>query len=109
MIRDAVLCSHIMSDVCKSKGDHQQEDMRPAKDFLFHFIGLEHLLSSNVKQRIEAIRVSKKRHARIVLEEYWSQVKSNTFSAEHLAIVSEKSSLPARKKAHRRAVLADSF
>ena len=100
--RDAVHCSRQLVHIRENIVDK----MKTMK-FLVQCVGLEHLLSrTSVSNQVKSVRMGRKKHASVVLEEQKKQKKSNVFSVVMLAHVSNTSSENVRKKAHTRARMA---
>lgn len=78
-----------------------------SKDFAFHVIGLEHLISHDVPQKWESIKAMRKHHVNVVLQEQERMRRCREFNCpEKLARVAEKSSAKNRKRSTVRAQLA---
>jgi hypothetical protein len=97
VLRDAVQYSTVLA--AARENGHQGTHVMKA--CLMRCVGLESLISYNVPQQYNAIRLARKRHARIVLEDQRKQQLLGAVSSDTLARVSLASSYQARKRAHR--------
>jgi hypothetical protein len=104
MTRDAAICSLLLADMgLPTKG---KKDNRTVETLLIRSVGLNHVISRDVSQRAQDLRLARKNHAIVVLEEQKRQVLSGMHSVETLAVASAESSNVSRKKAYKFAKLA---
>jgi hypothetical protein len=101
MGRDAAICSSLFADLA----ENGNKDNRTVEMLLIHCIGVNHLISRDVSQRVQDIRAIRKNHALVVLKEQYRQVLSSVPSVETLAAASAESSKACRNKAYKFAKL----
>ena len=95
MTKDVMICSNVLANA------NEIQDQVLSRDFLICCVGLDHLLSSDIIQRYQAIMAVRKAHLRIVLEEQERQTKHEINRPEELACVSKASSTRSRARAHK--------
>jgi hypothetical protein len=95
MIIDAVKCSRELVLMHQSQGSQLQLP----NDFAVRCVGLESLLSPDVRKRCEDKNNAKRFHASTVLAEQARQMTCLIDSPSELALVSHTSSIDSRKKA----------
>lgn len=101
MARDAAICSSLLADLAENGNN----DNRTVEMLLIHCIGVNHIISRDVSQRVQDIRAIRQNHALVVLEEQNRQVLSSVHSVETLAAASAESSKACRNKAYKFAKL----
>jgi hypothetical protein len=99
MIQDAVVASKKMADCLNNTGDQAFQD----------YVGLEHLISRDVEERYIAMRLARKKHAKIVLAEQRAQRRHRRVSVEDLAEVSRRSSQLERERVRKVGILVASI
>lgn len=97
VLRDAIQYSTVMA----AARENGHQDTLLMKAFLMRCVGLESLISYNVPQQYDSMRLARKRHVRIVLEEQRKQQLLGAVSSDTLARVSMTSSNQARNMARR--------
>ena len=95
MVKYAMICSNVLADADEIR------DQGISRDFLICCVGLDHLISSNIPQRYQAIMAARKEHSRIVLKEQERQNKYEINCPEDLARVSKASSERSREHSHK--------
>ena len=96
MLRDAVKCSIKMAD-CFSNAPQNLASQ--------DYVGLEHLISRDVGERYQSLKVARREHAGIVLAEQKSQRRQRRNSIEDLARVSGMSSYWSRERSRKVGIL----
>lgn len=83
-------------------------DEKTSEKHIIRCVGLDHLISRDVKERYHAIKEARKKHARVVLREQKWQMRNNIESPMNLARVSSEDSRAARERSYKVAVLSAS-
>jgi hypothetical protein len=107
LMLDVIKCSSMMEHVGTGNGDSVETELR--KYCLILSVGLDNLISRDIPQRYQAIKMARKEHARKVLDEQGRQRNWYDFHDERLACVSKASSRRSCERAHKVAKLFESI
>ena len=100
MIREAIICSRKLMKHLNS----------PNQDITYDgFVGLEALISNDVRGRYELLKAMRQRHCNRVIDEHHRQLRNKSNDTDALVRASRASSQSARESARKIGVLVESI
>ena len=102
LVRDAMRCSRRLASANRSG----LQDRKTSEEHIIRCVGLDHLVSRNVRKRYYVIREARKAHVRLVLRVHKWQLENNAVNPEDLALVSMENSDSFKMRSYKVALLA---